>query len=462
MALEGGERVANGNRKKVVADANASGERGEEKLVENLSVGPTGEVLGLPWSQTLQSPVGVDNFSPSLEVAKPNSLHGLGEYLVLFTKLVKNIRSREALIFFNVRFPGLRLAKEKSTSIGQVAHRLLLLLTEFTNTYETVGLSSLKCAQLLQPRQLPFPASLEEQALALHSTLASFSMTTRQLAALYRIKIANPLEESLTTNGVIVRNSNQRYLLVRQQSRHARQSVISSRKAYARAVKNAGSAFRAWKEARATTPMLTNDNDAEENASDLHGWEKALTRLGSNVPGNTAHLVQLLKAVQDCEKKYRERVATENKAVDEAQEVEGLGLNEIQSVVLGRLEFFLDPLAYTICNYDNDAIASTPVPSVDDSTATSSLEKRNEGGLFSGLFKQQNFKYEEGTGIMEAEMRGLPEEAGRLRDEIQSTFVARSDRIKASQAVKTVLDDLIMVNSKLVGSFKVKAHTGKR
>jgi hypothetical protein len=90
------------------------------------------------------------------------------------------------------------------------------------------------------------------------------------------------------------------------------------------------------------------------------------------------------------------------------------------------------------------------------------LEKRIEGGLFAGLFKQQTLKYEEGTGIMEAETLGLPEEAGRLRDKIQSSFAARSARIKVSQALKTVLEELIMANSKLAGSFKVKSQTGKR
>jgi hypothetical protein len=360
-----------------------------------------------------------------------------------------------------IQFTGLRLAREKSMSIGQVAHRFLLLLTEITNTYENIGLVSFKCSQLLQPRQLPFPASLEEQSLSLHFTLASFSTTTRQLAQFYRNTIASPLRESLTANGVIVRNSNQRYLQVRQQSKEARLKAISARKAYMRAVKNAEWAFDSWKKARATKPPLAED-DGTDNASSIDGWEKALARLGSNVPGNTVHLVQQLKVVQNSEAKYKELVAKENEVIDEVQEVEGLGLNEIQSVVQGRLEFFLDPLAANICNYEKEAIASTSVASMEELTTASLLEKRSEGGLFAGLFKQQTLKYEEGTGIMEAETLGLPEESGRLRDKIQSSFAARSARIKVSQTVKTVLDELIMGNSKLAGSFKVKSRTGKR
>jgi hypothetical protein len=228
-----------------------------------------------------------------------------------------------------------------------------------------------------------------------------------------------------------------------------------------RAVKNAESAFDSWKKARASKPPLSED-DGTDNASGIDGWEKALTRLGSNVPGNTVHLVQQLKVVQNCEAKYRELVSKENKVIDEVHEVEGLGLNEIQSVVQGRLEFFLDPLAANICNYEKEAIASTSVASIDESTTTPLLEKRIEGGLFAGLFKQQTLKYEEGTGIMEAETLGLPEESGRLRDKIQSSFAARSARIKVSQVLKTVVDELIMGNSKLAGSFKVKSQTGKR
>lgn len=346
-------------------------------------------------------------------------------------------------------------------SIGQVAHRFLLLLTEITNMYDTVGLASFKCAQLLQPRQLPFPTSLEQQAIDLHFALASFSTTTRQLAELYRLEIATPLEESLTTNGVIVRNSNQRYLQARQQSKEARLKAIAARKAYMRAVRNAESAFHSWKKARTTAPSSL-EGDSADDVAGMEGWEKALTRLGSTVPGNTVHLVQLLKVAQNCETKYRELVAKENKVVDEVQEVEGLGLNEIQSVVHGRLEFFLDPLAACICNYDKDAIAGTSVALIEDSMTTSLQEKRNEGGLFAGLFKQQSSKYEEGAGIMEAETLGLPEESGRLRDKIQASFEARSLRIKVTQALKTVLDEMIMGNSKLAGSFKVKSKSGKR
>ena len=63
-------------------------------------------------------------------------------------------------------------------------------------------------------------------------------MSLRKLAEFYKIKIISPLQESLATNGVIITNSNKRYLQSRQQSKEARQNAIASQKRYIKAIRD--------------------------------------------------------------------------------------------------------------------------------------------------------------------------------------------------------------------------------
>lgn len=359
----------------------------------------------------------------------------------------------------------MRLASSKSRSIGEVAHRLLLFLMEITSMYDQVGLIGLKCLHELQPsHETLFPEALQAKSNELKIILESYSMSTRQLAEYIKVTILTPLEDSLTSNGTIVTNSNQRYSQVRQLCKETRSKALSARKAYLKAVNNAESSFESWKKAReSTSPTLTVDFD---KIDEMEPWEKALTKLGANVPGNTASLIQLLKTAKSCEKKYRDLVAKENKLIDEAQSVEVLGLDEIQSVVDGRLEFFVNSVGRNIMLFDKESIEKMTVAPIEgrspNALQSALQEKKIDGALFlNNLFKQQNFKYEEGKGVMEADTLGLSKETGELRDKIQSAFATRSSRIKVVQALKTVLEEFGSGNSKFSKSMKMKTQTGK-
>jgi len=389
------------------------------------------------WSELLQSPRGTECFSPSLDLSKPDSLHGI----------------------------GMRLASSKSRSIGEVAHRILIFLMEITNLYDQVGLIGFKCLQELQPSQETlFPEVLQAESNELKIALETYSMSTRQLAEYIKVTILTPLEDSLTSNGTIVTNSNQRYAQVRQLCKETRSKALSARKAYLKAVKNAESSFESWKKTReSTAPSLAMDFD--EITDDMEGWEKAITRLGANIPSNTTSLIQLLKTAQSCETKYRDLVAKENKLIDEAQAVEVLGLDEIQSVVDSRLDFFVDSVGPNIMTFDKKSIAEmivSPIEGKSPNALQSALQDKMDGALFlNNLFKQQNIKYEEGKGTMEADALGLLQETGELRDKIQSAFATRSSRIKVVQALKSVLEEFASGNSKFSKSMKTKTQTGK-
>lgn len=343
---------------------------------------------------------------------------------------------------------------------------MLLFLVEIANLYDQVGLIGFKCLHDLQPTPEPlFPKVLQAESNELKITLETYSMSTRQLAEYIRVTILVPLEDSLTSNGTIVTNSNQRYSQVRQLCKETRSKALSARKAYLKAVKNAESSFESWKKAReSTAPLL--DVDLDEITDEMEGWEKAVTKLGANVPSNTASLIQLLKTAKSCEDKYRDLVVKENKLIDEAQAVEALGLNEIQSVVDSRLEFFVNSVGRNIMIFDKSSIDKTTVPPVEakspNALQSALQDKKMDGALFlNNFFKQQNFKYEVGKGAMEADTLGLSQETGKLRDKIRSALAVRSSRIKVVQTLRSFVAEFASVNSKFSKSMKTKTQTGK-
>lgn len=354
-------------------------------------------------------------------------------------------------------FLGFRLALEKSRAIGLLGHRLLLFLNEISSIYETYGVVGLKCVQFVQPKL--FPPVLKDELKIFYDSMKSFALDFRKLAVFYKTQICDPLEASLTINGVVVTNSNQRYTQNRQQCKEARQKAIAVRRRYVRAVRNSETVFETWKKTRATAtaPLLKNTgvNDADESST-MEGWEKTLQRLGTNVPGATVHLVQQLKIVQSSEEEYRRLVAKENMSVDEAREVENLGIEDVQKVVEGRLDFFLDSVVARISGLDSEAIEDMPLASVDPA-----LLKKQKDGLFANLFTVQNFKYDPGTAMMEADSFGFPADAAHLRVEVKQKFSARSELRKVAEALKEHLNNLAAGNSKLNLSLKIRA-LGKR
>lgn len=360
---------------------------------------------------------------------------------------------------------GMRLASSKSRSIGEVAHRMLIFLTEIMSLYDQVGLIGFKCLQELQPSQQSlFPEVLQAESNELKISLETYSMNTRQLAEYIKVTILTPLEDSLNSNGAILTNSTQRYSQVRQLCKETRSKALSARRAYQKAVKNVDSSFESWKKAReSTAPSLAMDSD--EITEDMEGWEIALKRLGSNVPSNTASLIQLLKTAKSCEIKYRDLVAKENKLIDEAQTVEVLGLDEIQSAVKSRLDFFVNSVGRNMTIFDKESIAEMTVAPIGGKSSNglqSALQDKMDGALFlNNLFKQQNIKHEQGKGTMEADALGLSQDTGELRDKIQSAFATRSSRIKVVQALKSVVEEFSSGNSNLSKSMKMKAQTGK-
>jgi hypothetical protein len=304
----------------------------------------------------------------------------------------------------------------------------------------------------MQPKL--FPSLLSEESNEFNDAVNAFTLHFRKLAVFYKTQIVDPLEESLTKNGVVVNNANQRYLKNRQVCKDARQKVFVARRSYSWAVKNAEIAFETWKKARETTPvpLLKTTLENDKPSEDTEDWEKALMRFGAHVLGATVQLVQQLKIVQTSEAEYRELVSTENECVTDAHEVESLGIEEVQKVIQGRLDFFLNSVVAEICNTDKETIDRMKLTPVDPA-----LLKKQRDGLFATLFKQQNLRYEPGTSLMDAEILGLSLRLGRLREDIRATFSAHSDRMKVIEALKGFVENFIDGNYKLSLSLKIWA-----
>lgn len=386
------------------------------------------------WSKVLKSPPGIACFSPSVgdwgPLNKSGSFHGL----------------------------GMQLAIEKSKSIGLVSHRLLLLMTDIVDLYETFGLVGLRNLKLVN--RIPFPTHLEKESKSFIDILESFFVHTRKHVEFYRSQIIVPLQESFPTNGVIVTNAKQRYLQSRQRSKEARKNALVSRRRYVKAVKTAELTFDNWKKARTTSTLISTTDIVSESSSTIDPWELTLTRLGASIPEATVQLIQQLKVVQVYKEDYEDNVSKENLCVDQAQESEEIGLSEIQSLVEGRLQFFLDPFATTIYNVNQESIEHVTTTPPEQSIGNG-IGKKGKS-LFSNLFQQKIVHYEDGTAMMEAETFDLPKEIGWLRERMQVTLSKCEVQIETFQSLRNFLNEFILKLQQLSLSLKAQIQSGKR
>ncbi|KAL3917701.1 MAG: hypothetical protein SGILL_004588 [Bacillariaceae sp.] len=272
----------------------------------------------------------------------------------------------------------------------------------------------------------------------------------RTVAEFFRSTIAVSVKHTLNDTSKTVESSSDRYQRVRTDSFQARQSAQSLFQKYSNAVQASEAEIRLWLEAIGGDEEEEAEKDkGENNNSDplsMTPWEKALHRFGTDSPEETKRLVQKLKVVLSLETEYIDAVRKENNKVSLSQEMETVALGKIQETEQDRISLLATSVVTKVFLSEIDTKTKklpTPLP-VDDSSFDDFERKGMEllAGFNAGLFKQQPLPYEPGMGKMEAETMGLSPEVGTLRDQVKTAFANHEKRIKATQTIHKLLEEI--------------------
>ncbi|KAG7355765.1 protein of unknown function DUF4782 containing protein [Nitzschia inconspicua] len=375
------------------------------------------------WSEALKSPK-VPKFSPSLNPSRPGSLHGL----------------------------GLKLAMQRSNSTELFCREIANFLNGIATLYEQYGVNLVKIAQSVCPGRLPFDEKslvLQEDFAMLYENIKAFGDAFRSLAQYFRSSITASIRTTLAETSKTVEAANDRYQRVRQDCFQSRQSANALHTKYQNALQAAEDEIQLWlKKRNAGTPQVECDDNGIEMPDVDYPWEKVLHRFGKSNREGTLSLIQRLKDVKSCEADYVDAVTKENQKVDLSQEMESVALQKLQETEQDRLLLFALSVVDKVFHAEIDMErlkSATPLNANTEASFAEGFEKKSKdilAGLNAGLFKQQSLPYEPGMGVMEAETMGLPTEVGELRDKVKAAFSNHEIRIKATQTLLKLLEDI--------------------
>jgi VAD1 Analog of StAR-related lipid transfer domain len=347
----------------------------------------------------------------------------------------------------------LKLAVQRSQSSGYFCREIANFLIGIATIYEQYGVNLVKIAQQIRPGRLPFDEKalvLQEDFATLYDDIKAFGDGFRTLAQYFRSSIATSVRTTLTETSKTVEAANDRYQRVRQDCFQSRQWAKALFSKYQKALDAAEYEIQTWLkecDGGASSAMESSEHSIEMPLSDV-AWEKSLYRLGSKNYEGTLRLIQKLKEVENCEREYAEAVNKENQKVDLSQEMETVALEKLQETEQDRLLLFALTVVDKVFHGEIDMEGlklNTPANLNTEASFAEGFEKKGKdllAGLNAGLFKQQSIPYEPGMGRMEAETLGLPTEVGEIRDRVKATFSKHEVRIKATEAIFKLLEEI--------------------
>jgi hypothetical protein len=366
-------------------------------------------------------------------------------------------------LFFRFFFLGLQLAVERNKNTAQFLGNISVFLSSVATLYEQLGIYLIKTSQSIHPQQLSsFKISIDDDFQSLYESILHLSSGFRNSAVCYRNTIVSSLQKTLTDNGKVTGAFINQYREVKQASLEARKLALMNYSKCTNAVKAAEMEIQIWV---SNIQQKKNDSGIVGEESEEQGeiqisdtdlpWEKSLKVLGKkeNEIESTLRLIQKLKVVQLCEARYVESVSKENELVKVVEEAEVLALGKTQQMERELLNSFVSVILGKVFPKDNNAefVSVTPTGiqrSGDvDKPSMEGIEKKGID-LLANLFKQQSVPYEEGMGVMDAETLGLPESVGIKRDKVKSSFSTRGNRIKVTEIVIKLFEEIADVTLK--------------
>lgn len=356
------------------------------------------------WSETLASPV-IASFSPSLTVA----LHGY----------------------------GIKTATDRARQLTNCGRRSATLLLEVATLYEPYADALLKAAQSLQgilgqPNGKIF--------LALQEAIVGWSQELTKLTQIYRVNIGQPLQTFLVMQLDCIQGMNQRYHQSRLKARDLRQRALAARKKY----------LRAFEEAEACLSNSEDDDKSPSKSSLAMSSEESFKR---PLRRRTA---SKLEAFKQAEKQYLSLVKQENEAVRECHMMETILLESLQQleedrllVVSNNFSKVLSHAQQALAELDFDLQTDVEFEGMGMSTANV-VSKKSKKSLTTLLkSSSRDFtQFEDGAGAMDADTLGLPEEVGKLRDEVRAKCVARINRVQVARVLSVFLENVASASAK--------------
>lgn len=356
---------------------------------------------GIPWADLLATPE-LAAFSPSKDANKPDNVHGM----------------------------GLRLALDRSRNLNRSSRRAVVFLLDTATLYENYAQSLVKATQLLQPaigQQANLPA------LSVQESLLSWSGEVQRLAKAIRSRAAQPFQNFLVSHTETVSGVQQRYWQSRQKTIQLRQKAQSYRLRYLKAANEADQALVEWKDEN----RLGESTDSSE--------EKRPKRLESKI-----------EEAERLQGQYQRYVRRENDAVRQCQLLEAMALECLQNVEEDRLFIFVQCMIDSLM-FEKEAVDEMMISlkeSAEDKVVTETIiSDKKESKPFMKLLKNSSNGlsqlFDDGSGAMDADTLGLPEEIGQLRDTVRSKMALRAVRVQVGRALSSFLESVATASARL-------------
>lgn len=413
------------------------------------------------WSEVLSSPK-KDSFSPSRDMNKSGSMHGL----------------------------GLIAAVDRAKKVSRCGKRCANLLADVAVLYDAFAQSILTSCKVLgvanEGATAVFAPPVSGVITELRRSLISFAKQTQGLSICIKGSVARPLHGSASAMADTVPSIFNRYALTRAKCLNARQSAARMRQKYLKALRESEAVIRDLQKSRlgvdspesANAPARQNGNGSElapetgsspviasqsnqmlsdsdgapaapsssnKKAKSKAGWDDMKKKFAKQGPNQKSDkVVRALDDVQLFEANYIALVEEENLAVSRAQTMEAMALEALQKLEEERLQFFIETMNRALQaesgaldnmmlnlrrGSDDESIASTL--SAASSNASSQPIPQNPSALFIKRKNSSMHQNEEGSYVNNALSLNLPEEVGRWRDTRKRNLAAEATRVQA-------------------------------
>lgn len=437
----------------------------------------------LPWSHVLASPA-LATFSPALPTEAARSKAAAASATISAAALsppavsttpsaLDNNNSNSNYSFHGT---GLQLAVTRAKQTTRCSRRCAALLLDVTILWEQYAQSIFKAGQSLQPMNssTTSTSTSTSQTSQMHLPTLSVQESTLSWSREW-IKLARIVRETVTkqwqtctgiqTDAVTIIWA--AYAASRRDSETARQRAQAARIKYDKAVEDVEVAVREWKEKQQQQPTaessLTMDHErsttllpslcenTSTDANDANNKDQQQQQSDSHAP--PVRVTKKLKEVQRSLAVYQHTVAAENSAVQQCQRLECMALESMQNLEEDRVLIFVNALRKTLAT-ERDALNEMVITLKEDADERSSetlvSEKKGQKTSLANLWKATSIQFDvDSSGVMDAETLGLPEETGKLRDQVRLQIAARSTRVQVVRGLATFLENVATVSAKL-------------
>ncbi|GAX10622.1 hypothetical protein FisN_14Lh129 [Fistulifera solaris] len=285
---------------------------------------------------------------------------------------------------------------ERGRTLTGLYGRATVLLLEVSRAYDEFSQSLLKAGQYLK--------EIGRDASDVQQSLVFWSGSTSKLANSLRTEIGIPFKSLLQAYSDTLQGIREKYLASRRTCVLVRQSTERLAKTYDRSLQAAEQAAREW---------IANGKTSERN-----------------MPVSLKSMCEDLQQQKLRYSKFKEWVEA---ASDQCREMEKVALESLQLLEDHRMHFTTSALALGVQSLQQTAqeVIHSVKKDIVASIAGAEEERRDISKHVRRRSSSSNSsRYEEGSGVMDAETLGLPEEIGILRDTFRSRVADRAARVQ--------------------------------